>query len=318
MISKKSLFTFLLFISQFVLAQSNISNLLDRLVQSKNNEQSVNLSLEIASKLKFENIERAKYYIDIAEKNTRKINTDDAWKKFYHEAGKIYSSINAYDLLSDALLNEYQFYKDTNLQRKYLIESELGVLYANLNDEKTAAFYFEKLVRHYATTDQYTRYALAISNLASQYSTNPKKALELYSKSLQILKKKPNNELMSILLINIGNIYIQLHQPNKALDYLNKAKMFVTSKSDKDLIANLNLCYAEAYQNNKDFKNALNYALQSENNIKYLIPADQKNLIKLIRELYQEKQDYKKASDYFTKYIATVDQLKTEETILNV
>lgn len=62
--------------------------------------------------------------------------------------------MNAYDLLSDALLNEYQFYKDTDLQRKYLIESELGVLYANLKDEKTAAFYFEKLVKHYSTTDQ--------------------------------------------------------------------------------------------------------------------------------------------------------------------
>lgn len=145
--------------------------------------------------------------------------------------------MNALDLFSDALLNEYQFYKDTNLQRRYLIESELGVLYANLKDEKTAAFYFEKLVQHYATTDQYVRYALAISNLAGQYSTNPKKALELYSQSLEVLKKKPNDELKLILLTNIGKIYLQLNQPAKALDYLNKARILVTSKSDKDVVA---------------------------------------------------------------------------------
>lgn len=296
----------------------NASYLIDGISGNKEKTQKVEQYFRSATQTKDTDPEKAKYYVNEAKKVTQSINSENSWKKYYYESGKIYSSMNAYDLFSDALLNEYQFYKDTNLQRKYLIESDLGVLYANLKDEKTAAFYFEKLVQHYGTTDQYLRYALAISNLAGQYSKEPQKALGLYRTSLQVLEKKPNNELMSILHINIGSIYIQLHQPNKALDYLNKASVLVTSKSDKDVIATLNLYYAEAYQENKDFKNALNYALQSENNIKYLIPADQKNLIKLIHSLYHENKDYKKASDYFTKYIATVDQLKTEETILNV
>lgn len=298
-------------------AKTDFNGIIDNLSNTKQNDIAVQDYFLLANK-NISHPEQAKKLINKAKIITQKIDSKNAWIKFYYEAGKIYSSMNAYDLLSDALLNEYQFYKDTDLQRKYLIESELGVLYANLKDEKTAAFYFEKLVKHYSTTDQYVRYALAISNLAGQYSKNPQKALGLYRKSLQVLKKKPNNELKSILLINIGCIYTQLHQPNKALDHLNKAKALVTSKSDKDVIATLNLYFAEAYQKNKDLKNALNYALQSENNIKYLIPADQKNLIKLMHGLYEEMQDYKKASDYFTKYIATVDQLKTEETILNV
>ncbi|MBH1958571.1 MAG: tetratricopeptide repeat protein [Flavobacteriia bacterium] len=234
-ISKTNNLYFFLF-PIFLNAKTDFNGFINNLSDTKQNDRAIQDYFSLANK-KINQPEEAKKLINEAKKITQKIDSKNAWIKFYYEAGKIYSSMNALDLFSDALLNEYQFYKDTNLQRRYLIESELGVLYANLKDEKTAAFYFEKLVQHYATTDQYVRYALAISNLAGQYSTNPKKALELYSQSLEVLKKKPNDELKLILLTNIGKIYLQLNQPAKALDYLNKARILVTSKSDKDVVA---------------------------------------------------------------------------------
>lgn len=299
-------------------AHSKFAGLINDISRIKEKTQKVENYFKFAAQTKDTDPKKAIYYVNEAKKITQTINSQNSWRTYYYESGKIYLSINAYDLLCDALLNEYEFYKDGDLERKYLIESELGVLYSNLKDEKTASYYFKKLVKHYSKTDQHLRYALAISNLAGQYSKQPQIALDLFYKSLKVIEKKPNNELKSILLTNIGQIYLQLNQPNQALNYLNNAKLLITSKSDKDVIATFNFYYAEAYQKNGDLNNALNYALQSEKNIKYLIPTDQKNLIKLIHSLYQEMKDYEKASNYFTRYITIVDQLKTEETALNV
>ncbi len=309
-----------LFLSNIVMAQNDISILIDSLILSKNPTKSVDLSLNIASKLKFDNIERTKYYVDIAKKNTEKINSDEAWKNYYRKSAKVFFEIDALDLLTDSLLKEYDFYKNTTNERRYLLENQIAILYARLNDKDLALFYFNKLWNHYSAKKDYYFMARTKNNIGSVYLNykSPKLAITNLKEALLYLEKTPDKNLQFQIATNIGRTYTELKNYKEAETYLSKSLALL----DNDIsFADKNWAYlslSQYYLETKNADKAVFFAHEAEKYETTKNTFSQKDLLQALYKSYLLKKDYKKSSDYFLQYDAVRDSLKIEEKAVNV
>lgn len=319
-VPRKSLFILFFLFPFFFVAQKNISKLLDSLVLSKSKQQTVDLSLKIASKIKFEDVERMNYYIGVAEESTKKINTDTAWVKYYKQTAEIYSAVDAVDLFANALLKEYDFYKNTTNPRRYKLETKLAILYARLNDKNLALLYFNKLWKHYNSVKDYYYMAqtkINIGRLNFQYGA-PKLALKYYQEAAVYLKKRPDEKLLIILNTNIGETYIHLQDYEKAKIFLDKARSSINKNTDDSTKSWIYLVSSDFYRKIDDANQAVFYAHEAEKYESTTNTFAQKNVLEALYKAYLLKKDYKNSAKYFLSYDSVRDSLKIEEKAVNV
>ncbi|GGG53688.1 hypothetical protein GCM10007332_14200 [Epilithonimonas arachidiradicis] len=290
------------------------------MVLSKSKQQTVDLSLKIASKIKFEDVERMNYYIGVAEESTKKINTDTAWVKYYRQTAEIYSAVDAVDLFANALLKEYDFYKNSSEPRRYKLETKLAILYARLNDKNLALLYFNKLWKHYNSVKDYYYMAqtkINIGRLNFQYGT-PKLALKYYQEAAAYLKKKPDEKLLIILNTNIGEAYIHLQDYEKAKIFLDKARSSINKTTDDSTKSWIYLVSSHFYRKIGDANQAVFYAHEAEKYESTTNTFAQKNVLEALYKAYLLKKDYENSAKYFSSYDSVRDSLKIEEKAVNV
>lgn len=318
--TKKYLFIILFYISNFVIAQTNVSILMDSLVQSKDISKTVDLSFKIAYELKFDDLKRTNYYIDIARKNTEKINTDDAWKNYYRKSAKIYFEIDALDLFTDSLLKEYAYYKNTTEERRYLLENQLGVLYARLNDKNLALFYFNKLWKHYKDEKNYYFMAQTKNNIGTVYLNYglPNLAIPNFKESLIYLKQKPDNYLLFQINTGMGRTYTKLKNYPAAISHLTTALSLINDKISMADKSWLYLTMSQYYIEIKDADKAIFHAHEGEKYETTKNTFAQKDILESLYKAYLLKKDYKKSAEYFQQYENVRSSLKIEEKAVNV
>src|SRR5699024_4618827 len=161
----KMVFVLCFMVSGTVFPQTDLTRLVDSLAGETDAIQKIDLSLDIASRLKYKDKLRTFHYINLAEENARKVNTDSVWKDFYKKASDIYAEMDALDLSLKYLLKEYDYYKKTDDPERYSIENRLGVLNGRLNSPEKALGYFEGIIAPYKKRKNYFLLSKAYNNI---------------------------------------------------------------------------------------------------------------------------------------------------------
>lgn len=309
---------FLLF--AFSYSQNSVSTLMDSLVTAKDNKQIVDLSLRIANKLKTENFTRSQYYINLAKEHTEKLNTDSAWKDYYNQTKKIYFEVDALDLFQEALLSEYNLYKNTNHENRYKLETQLAILYSRLNDKKIALYYFNKLWKHYSDKKDYYYMAQTKTNIGNTYLNfgDAKESLTYFFDALELLNNSKKKDLGITIYTNIGRAYSKLNENTKALEYLIKSEQKIDKNTNADMKSWIYTCLAQLYIQTNNADKAIYYAKKSENFEHTQNTFSQKDLLETLYKAYLLKKEYKEAAHYFTQYDKVRENLNIESKAVNV
>lgn len=145
-------------------------------------------------------------------------------------------------------------------------------------------------------------------NIGSIYSYegNYTKAIEFYNHALKVSEQLTQNQRQSSVTIlenNIGYAYMKLGDYSNALDNFNNALKLNENNEDKFNKLYLFDNIANTYLELKNYKEALEYALQSSKSAKELKELNiENNGYRILKEIYKIKGDYRKATEYSELY----------------
>src|SRR5690606_24042195 len=136
-------------------------------------------------------------YINLAEKNAKKINSEDVWKEFYGKAFVIYSDMDALDAALNYLLKEYDYYKNTESLKRFELENKLGIINARLNNPEKALTYFKGILPYYQKEKKYDLIGKTYNNIGLSYLNLERQdsALIYFKKGIIEIEKTTNREV---------------------------------------------------------------------------------------------------------------------------
>src|SRR5690606_4611484 len=189
-----------------------------------------------------------------------------------------------------------------------------------LNDKELGLYYFNKLFEHYKAeknNEEMGRMQLSMGTLNLNYD-DPEKALEHFEKALVFLKESQDEKSKLMLNTSLARVYTQLKRNKEAEIYLDKAFTQLDSKTDSSMITWVNLSASQYYLQIQDANQAIFYGLKADNYSGQKNGFTQKDILEVLYKSYSLREDYKNAVKYFTEYEKVRDNLKIEETAVNV
>lgn len=141
-----------------------------------------------------------------------------------------------------------------------------------------------------------------------------KKALFHFQDALEISQQMKNTHDLGLSYNNIGEVYLELNESVKAKYYLQLALSISEESGDKESIAinhiGLGQLYLNTHQPDSAIKHLLiSHAIASEIGSKLQLSESSE----LLAKVYEEKQDFKSATNYYKKYITYKDSLFNDE-----
>ncbi len=301
-------------------AQEKVTELLDSLAAEKKEEKILNLHLKIADELKFQDKSRTSYYINLAEKNAKKINSDEIWKEFYGKAFSIYSDMDALDAALNYLLKEYDYYKNTESLKRFELENKLGIINARLNNPEKALVYFKKILPYYQKEKTYDLIGKTYNNIGLSYLNLQKEdsALFYFRKGITEIEKTSNLEVKVHLKTNLARCYAILGQNDLAEQNFEEATQLISNTSNEGILCWVLTERAKFFYDTENTDQAIEFALKAEK-----LEPSKKNFIyaeilKVLSRAYYKKGDYKNSAFYFREFDQVRDNLKIEEKAVNV
>jgi tetratricopeptide (TPR) repeat protein len=142
-----------------------------------------------------------------------------------------------------------------------VIYSYIGVDYNKLGDLNNALLYYDRQLEIYRNLNDEEGESKALNNIGGIYQDqgNYDKALEYYNKSLQ-LKNEPSS--IAVTYNNIAVIYSEKGDNNKAVEYHKKAIEFDQKAGDYHATAVAMLNLGDTYTDLKNFSEAQYYLQQ--------------------------------------------------------
>jgi len=317
------LFRSLLFLLlvQTCFSQERINVLLDSLTLVSDNESSARISQEIAWELKDSDWERTLHYIEYSEEFAKTSNSKKIKADHFNAIANIYYSKDALDVALDYYLKSYNYYKESNDEtKKYILENDLAIIYARLNNKEKALFYFNNIADHWAKNKDSLSLAKVYNNMGTLYlERDLDSSLYYYQKTLSIAEKLKNNELNTFVYTNLGRVYLGKENSKLADKNFTKAINLVEKNHADESDAWVYNSVAEYYLIEKNTDSAVLYANKSLE----LLKNDSYSFSKLkaVEHLYKSYllgRDFEKASTYFERFNEIRDSLNIEEKAVNV
>lgn len=304
-----------LIISPFIKGELSITSdsLKSVLVKVQNTNQKIQVLLQLAKELTYDNPKEAEKYANeallLAKQNNLKKQEIDAL--LYLSA--VQQNYGNYTKSLEYLQNCYHMYEE--------IKDTLGIgnCYINIGNVhiyskgyKTAAEYYLKALNIFIKVKEEKRQASAYSNLANTFYTlgdlNKSKGYAL--DALNLYEKYNNDQGKISILICLGNIASDKHNTAEALDYYNKG--YAIGKKIKRLYeigviqynkAGLHIEQKQYRQSIEEIKEAL--AISKKISLKDL----EMNCFDLLSEAYEKSGDYKNALKCYKEYNELSDTL---------
>lgn len=149
--------------------------------------------------------------------------------------------------------------------------------------------------------------------------SSPERALEAFKKAYALAMGNPDifkKSEQAVVLQNIGVLYTNLRQYDKAADYYNRALAIATESGDKSEMANIYNYIAI----NEMLSNRMNKAFDAaETAIKLAQEAGDKQTLvfsyKVMEDLYKSRKRYDKMAEYEQKRLEVENELRVQEEI---
>lgn len=155
---------------------------------------------------------------------------------------------------------------------------------------------------------------MSIGNIHLEKSSNPKLAIEFYQKSIKLLDKKNEINLMCSIYQNIAESYIDLKQYNNALLFNKKSEFCLNIENDNELKATLYLFYSKIFEAQNNSKLALkNYKAYQK--YQKLVDESKNSLLIENQEISNQLKDYEIKNKIKSQKIKI---LKTEKALARI
>lgn len=185
-----------------------------------------------------------------------------------------------------------------------IINNNLGLVYKSLGVIEKAKTYHQKAIEAYQKLNHKKGLSEAYNNLAIVYAeeNSLEQALEYFKKSLDFEIQLNDKRGIAESLNNVGGVYYYLEQTDSAFIYFNKAlkteysiQNFAGLASSYNNIGDVHLYKQDYNAAKKCFDSAFFYAKKSKSAF------DIENTLNYYALLYEAKNDYKKASEFYKK-----------------
>jgi len=314
---------FYLFVVQFAISQTLVTPLLDSLSVVSSESEKSRISLKIALELSDKDWERSEYYMKVAEESALASDDPQVYADYLEKAGDIFSEKQAYDIGLKFYLKAYDFYKDTNLPRKYIIETNLAILYAQVEGFDEALVFFRLLYQYHKQQKDSLALAKSLNNIGNLYflsGVSLDSSIVYFQKALKIEEKANNNGLYFHLHTNLGRVFSEKEQYEKSKLYFNKAFLALREDHSPVTKAWFYNAFSEFYLKQNKVDSSIYYANKSFQITDSLAPYTLENLktVKLLYNAYKLNKEFEKATVFFDSYSRISDSVNIEEKRLNV
>jgi signal transduction histidine kinase/AmiR/NasT family two-component response regulator len=274
-----------------------------------------------------QNNEAMKYYLE-ALKPAEESGQLKTLAFVYGEVGGGYGQLNMMDKASDFLLKSIKIYRELNDPEREVVRlSNLAYVYVNSgNDQKAMEIELRviNMVDSLKLIDSNAK-ASALDGLGSIYKRAGKYAesIKAYNEALKLHEQNGNLYFYHITLFNMSDFFIgdtlnlygkEIGDNRKsadiALSYLEELKSICQSIGDSSTLSESYVMSAEAYLVKGQKKKALEEVSEAES-LKFK-DSDLMSSVHYasgLASIYRYCGDYKKATDYYVKFIDLIDSL---------
>lgn len=259
--------------------------------------------------LNLEQIDRAKLYLNQAERYLKNFPDDQLQARYICREGYVYLKNSNYSKALRFFLESKRrmegLGKNLSLKDYYfttLIESGLGTVHAQNNDPEKSIQAYKEVVKLCEKIGMRSRMSWHYLNVGNGYmSIQDFENASQYFKSAIKVMDDVNQQARAIALANLGFCYLQKGQYNEALELFSKAYPLFKEKRDKNL-ANIEWWRAKIYEGDKKKRALKTYFKALEHAKKAQDYKLISVILKDIADLYAKELDYKNAYDYQVLY----------------
>lgn len=239
----------------------------------------------------------------------------------YNSLGNIYTTQGNYPIALECFQNALKLSEeiaDMNTVSKCLIS--LGSIYFAQKNYQQALEYNQKVIEIAQQNNDMHALAGSRHNIGLIYlQKDRQKALENFLQALEESKNLKIPNLRITILLSIGQLYLMESNFDQALEMFSEAHELSQSANIKISLCAAKFQIANIYNVKKDFSRALSYALSSLEIAKALKLIEfEKDLHKLLSEVYASKNNYKSAYHHSRLYKEFSDKIFNESNVKQI
>ena len=194
----------------------------------------------------------------------------------------------------------------------------LGRVYMQLRNFNNCDYYFDLAFKYYDDMMPFEKF-IYLNNRGNSYffRENYEKALQYFRDALNLTHAIPDLQYENNLCkINLGEVFLRLHQPDSAQIYLNECYDYFVTLEQTSALYYMDSLLAELALLNNNNSLANNY-LQRHNNIEYIDPEMLSLRYQSLQNYYYNTADYKRAYEYQSRKNELNDSLRNERIKLS-
>jgi tetratricopeptide (TPR) repeat protein len=261
--------------------------------------------------------------MEVAKVSALASDDPQVYADYLEKAGNIFSKNQAYDIALDFCLKTYDFYKETNLPRKHIIETNLATLYAQVYNFDDALVFFRRAYQYNKQQKDSLPLAKSLNNIGNLYflsSVSLDSSVVYFQKALKIEEKLNNNRLYFHLQTNLGRVFSQKEQYKKSKLHFNKALSSLREDQSPVNKAWIYNEFSEFYLKQKKLDSSVYYARKAFKITDSLAPYTVQNLktVKLLYNAYKLNKEFEKAIVFFDSYTRISDSVNIVAKKTNV
>jgi len=328
---QKLIFSCLLLLSFFGFAQQkNQDSLQIRLLEAKNSKDSSFIIREFIKENQNQNQEKAFTLLRMAENLIKKDSDKQLWADYYLDAGEIYFNYQKADKALENYIRSYNYYKSTDSENKYLIETRFAQIYLYTGYYEKAEPYMKKMYEEAIAQKDGAEIAKNETKLGRLYlamfvekddNTKLEPALHYLRKAYKWIDK--NGDDLTKMKLNIAMAdaigFTEGRDSAYHYYYAKAMKLADTSKniSEKSKAFAYNQ-YARYLFDIGRPDLAVENAEKAFQIVKDYNSFEKLDVAKTLYRSYIENKDYEKAATFFEKYTDLQDSLGQIEQYANI
>ena len=262
-----------------------------------------------------------KYYLK-SEESYKKINSTDTLSLIYSQIAFIYFKINAFEKAADYFTQSYEINNGFKKSQKAIeILNYTGNSFFNIQNYPQAKVYYIKMKEASIALKDTINIIKSIEKIIS-VNKKQKKYKEAVENNILIydLYHLQNNTVgIALTLNNIGYNYVSLQKYDEAINYFKESIIYQEKSTLKiEITARTKTNIGVCYQNNGDFKQAIEFLLEADeiwtkNNNKL----EKAKICNLIALVYFQNNDLYNASTFSEESIQNAEQTDDKHVLQN-
>jgi len=298
-------------------AYTYFSRAIDALAHFGDEEGTMKRKLDIIINLGDINVglgqmEKALWYYNEAIRKSNELKDDSKIVESYMKISSAYIRKGEFDVASMKLMKCKELAEKIHDHHWLVwIHSNLGMIKERRGNHEEAIEEYITSLKYARLTNNYSDMGIANMRLGSGYraQTELDTAARYVRKAINIWEKI-NDFRIPYAYGELANIYLQLGEPDEAIQYFEKCIEFSRKTGDIYLKGASLSGLADAYMDKRDFERPLEYLIEAQEIFERLDVKDMTpSVYKKLGIIYKTRKEWKKSKEYFEKSVTMLNKL---------